>query len=50
MAGGTGIFLIDSAADVNAIKSGVLAASVTIDSSHIVSHETELSTPGEMTT
>ena len=32
MAGGTDIFLIDIAADVNAVKSGVLAASVTIDS------------------
>ena len=36
MAGGTGIYLIDTAADVNAVKSGVLAASVTIDSSHIL--------------
>ena len=36
MTGGTGIFLIDTAADVNAVKSGVLAASVTIDSSHIL--------------
>ena len=36
MAGGTSIFLIDTAADVNAIKSDVLAAFVTIDSSHIL--------------
>ena len=36
MSGGTGIFLIDTAADVNAVKSGVLAASGTIDSSHIL--------------
>ena len=36
MVGGTGIFLIDTAADVNAVKSDVLTAYVTIDSSHLL--------------
>ena len=36
MSGDTGIFLIDTAADVNAVKTGILAASVTIDPSHIL--------------